>query len=164
MRNKRVASLDSFDRAILALLQLDNKMPQHRIGDAVNLSTAAVQRRIRQMEKTGVIRANVAVLDPVLLGRPLTLIVGVKLDSERNDVMTATRNALAACPLVQQCYYVTGDFDFVTVMTVRDMHEFETVSTELFRNDSNVREFRTYVVMNSIKSGLALPVDQGAEP
>ena len=68
-------ALDSFDRAILDILQRDNTTPQRAIGEAVNLSAPAVQRRIRRMEEEGVIQANVAVVDPHKVGRPLTIIV-----------------------------------------------------------------------------------------
>ena len=57
------ADLDAFDRAILALLQRDNLMPQRLIAEQVNLSAPAVQRRIKRLQETGVIAANVAVLD-----------------------------------------------------------------------------------------------------
>ena len=73
-------SLDSFDLAILAILQRDNTTPQRLIGEAVNLSAPAVQRRIRRMEETGVIHANVAVVDPAKVGQPITLFVEVEVD------------------------------------------------------------------------------------
>jgi DNA-binding Lrp family transcriptional regulator len=57
-------TLDSFDLAILNILQRDNAVPQRVIGEAVPLSAPAVQRRIRRMEEAGIIRANVAVIDP----------------------------------------------------------------------------------------------------
>ena len=62
------APLDSYDRAILAILQEDNRTPQRAIGERVNLSAPAVQRRIRRMEQDGVIQANVALLDPAAFG------------------------------------------------------------------------------------------------
>lgn len=111
------------------------------------------------MEKSGVIRANVVVLDPALVGRPVTLVVGVKLDSERREAFMRTRKSLASCRQVQQCYYVTGEVDFILILTVADMAEYETISNELFKDDPNVREFRTYVSMNAVKSSLIVPLD-----
>ena len=67
--------LDAFDRAILAILQRDNTVAQREIARAVHLSAPAVQRRIRRLRDSGVIRAEVAVLDASRLGRPLTLMV-----------------------------------------------------------------------------------------
>lgn len=63
--------LDSFDRAILDLLQRDNTLPQREIAEAVHLSTPAVQRRIKRLQDSGVIAANVAVIAAAQVGRPL---------------------------------------------------------------------------------------------
>ncbi len=76
-------TLDRFDLAILAILQKDNTTPQRAIGEAVALSAPAVQRRIKRMEESGVIRANVALVDPAAVGQPLTIFVEVQLESER---------------------------------------------------------------------------------
>src|SRR4051794_13058212 len=62
------AALDAFDIAILRILQQDNTTPQRTIGEAVNLSAPAVQRRIKRMEQNGVIRQNTALLDPARVG------------------------------------------------------------------------------------------------
>lgn len=74
--------LDSFDRAILDLLQRDNTLPQREIAEAVHLSTPAVQRRIKRLQDSGVIAANVAVVAAAKVGRPLTIIVEVRVVSE----------------------------------------------------------------------------------
>ena len=76
--------LDSFDLAILRLLQTDNAMPHRLIGEKVNLSAPSVQRRIRRMEGSGVIAANVALVDPDKVGLPLTIIVELELVSENH--------------------------------------------------------------------------------
>lgn len=65
---RRSQPLDDFDLKILAILQKDNLTPQRTIGEAVNLSAPAVQRRIKRMTDMGVIKANVAVVDPDALG------------------------------------------------------------------------------------------------
>lgn len=151
-------TLDRFDRAILAILQRDTTTPQRRIGAAVNLSAAAVQRRIRRMEQHGVIQVHVAVLDPARLGRLITLVVEVSVESERLDLLDAAKARFAQAPEVQQCYYVTGESDFVLVITVASMAEYEALTRRLFFADGNVQRFRTQVVMDRIKTGTELPV------
>jgi hypothetical protein len=74
-------TLDSFDLAILNILQRDNMTPQRVIGEAVSLSAPAVQRRIRRMEEAGVIQANVAVVDPTQVGQAITIFVEVEVIS-----------------------------------------------------------------------------------
>lgn len=148
-----ISGLDGSDRAILALLQRNNRMPQREIAEAVNLSPAAVQRRIRRLEETGVIEANIAVLDPARVGQPITVIVEVEMESERVELYAAKR-AFQAAPEVQQCYYVTGGADFILVITVRTMAEYEELTRRLFFENRNVKHFRTFVAMQRVKVGL----------
>lgn len=154
-------TLDSFDHAILAILQRDNKTSQREIGAAVNLSAPAVQRRIRRLEETGVIRANIAVIDPDKVGRPLTLFVAVEVESERVDLIDRMKRSFAEAPEVQQCYYVTGETDFVMVVSVATMAEYEALARRLFFDQGNVKRFRTFVAMDRVKVGLAKPVGGG---
>lgn len=150
--------IDGFDRKILDLLQRNNRMPQRDIADAVNLSVSAVNRRIAAMEAAGVIRSNIAVVDPGKVGQPLTLIVEVSVESERLDLLDAVKRRLVACPQVQQVYYVTSEVDFVVILTVRDMEEYVALSRDLFFAEGNVKSFKTLVVMERSKVSLAVSV------
>ena len=73
--------LDAFDHKILALLQTNNRLSQREISEAVHLSSSAVNRRIAAMEEAGVIETNIAVVDPAKVGRPITVIVEVPVES-----------------------------------------------------------------------------------
>jgi Lrp/AsnC family transcriptional regulator, leucine-responsive regulatory protein len=149
---------DAFDRKILAILQRDAKTPQREISEAVNLSASAVNRRIAAMEEAGVIMAHVALIDPSKVGRPITVIVEVSVESERLDLLDAVRRRFIACPAVAQVYYVTGEMDFVLILTVVDMSEYEQLTRELFFAEGNVKRFRTLVVMDRAKATMAVPV------
>lgn len=116
--------LDSYDRKLLRLLQENNKLSQRDLAEAVSLSASAVNRRIAALEEAGVIRANVSVVDAAALGRPITILVGVKLENERLDLLDEVCNRFVSRPEVQQVYYVTGDFDFMLVLNVRSMTEY----------------------------------------
>ncbi len=150
--------LDDFDRKILALLQRDNLTPQRMIGEAVNLSAAAVQRRIKKMTEAGVIKANVAIVDPAALGHPITIFVEVEVISETAEQIESAKREFAATPEIQQCYYVTGEADFVLLVVVPSMKEYESLTRRLFFGNNNVKRFRTFVAMDRIKAGLEVPV------
>jgi DNA-binding Lrp family transcriptional regulator len=150
--------LDTFDLAILEILQRDNSIPLRTIGEAVHLSAAAVQRRIKRMRDSNVIVANIAVVDPARLGRAITSLVEVVVESERIDLIEGVRANLLAAPEVQQCYYVTGEADFVVVVTVATMKEYEALTRRLFFSSQNVKRFRTLVVMDRVKIGLQVPI------
>jgi Lrp/AsnC family leucine-responsive transcriptional regulator len=150
--------LDNFDRKILATLQKDNLTSQRDIGASVSLSAAAVHRRIRKLADDGVITANTAVVAPERVGRPITLIVEISVESERPDALEKVKRALAAAPEVQQCYYVTGDVDFIVVLTTRDMSEYESITKRLFFGEANVKRFKTFVCMDRVKATLYVSV------
>ncbi|MIL10049.1 Lrp/AsnC family transcriptional regulator [Salmonella enterica subsp. enterica] len=151
-------ALDAFDLAILRILQQDNATPQREIGERVHLSTAAVQRRIRRMEEAGIIRANVALIEAAAVGMPLTIIADVTLESEGLGLIDEAKRAFAAAPEVQQCYYVTGEADFVLVMLVATMADYEALTRRLFFENHNVKRFRTLVVMGRVKDHMSVPI------
>ncbi|MES0883282.1 Lrp/AsnC family transcriptional regulator [Roseibium sp. SCP14] len=153
-----MASLDDFDRAILRILQVDNRTPQHKIGEAVNLSTPSVQRRIRRMEAEGIIDANVALVNPDAVGLPLTIFVEVELISETPDKIDVAKSAFREAPEVQQCFYVTGEVDFILTVVVDSMSTYEDFTRRMFFQSGNIKKFRTLVSMDTIKSGRTLKI------
>lgn len=151
--------LDNFDRRILTLLQKDSRIPQRDISEAVHLSASAVNRRIAAMEAAGVITKNVAVVDTAKVGKPITIIVDVSIENERLDLLDAVKRRFVASPAVQQVYYVTGESDFVLVLTVADMAEYQQLTRELFFAESNIKSFRTMVAMERSKVSLAVNLE-----
>lgn len=152
------AAIDSFDREILRRLQADARATGEDIGADIGLSAAAVQRRIQRLRKSGVILAEVAIVDPAALGQAMTFVVGVELEHERADMLDAFRRAARADPNVQQCYYVTGAADFILIVLARDMADFEAFTRRLLFDNSNIRRFTTSVVMSRDKVGNGVPV------
>lgn len=156
MEKNTNGALDTFDLAILRILQKDNAVPHRVIGEEVNLSAPSVQRRIRRLEKSGVIAANVSILDPAKVDLSLTIIVEVELVSETAEGIDSIKKLFAGTPQVQQCYYVTGEVDFMLVMVVRNMTEYEELTRSLFFENEIVRKFRTFVSMDRVKTRLEL--------
>lgn len=152
-----IPELDKFDYSLLNLLQTDNKISLRELGERINLSTAAVQRRIRRLEELGVIQANIAVLNTDLLGKPVTIIVEVHAESTRSMDLDALKKAFEV-PEVQQCYYVTGEADFILVITVANMSDYEALSQRLFHDNKNVKWFRSMIAMERIRVGLNMPL------
>lgn len=152
-------SLDPFDRALLEAVQRDATTSQIELGGQVNLSAAAVNRRLKKLGADGVIQRTVAQVNPVALGYSVTVITEVEVESERLDLLDAMKRAFMACPQVQQCYYVAGEADFVLIMLVRDMDQYTQLTRELFFESNNVKRFKTLVSMSNVKAGLIVPTD-----
>lgn len=151
-------SLDAFDREILRRVQLDARATGEDIGADIGLSAAAVQRRLKRMRELGVIVAEVAVVNPKALGQTMSFIVGVEMERERADVLDIFRHAARADPNVQQCYYVTGEADFILIVVARDMDDFEAFTRRLLFDNTHIRHFTTSVVMARDKVGQIVPV------
>jgi Lrp/AsnC family leucine-responsive transcriptional regulator len=153
-------SLDAFDRNILKILQVSNRTTSDQIAEQVGLSPAAVQRRVKRMREQQIISADVSVVNAHSLGRTMTLIVEVSLERERVDLIDQFKKEMKQRDEVQQCYYVTGSADFMLIVSAFDMAGYEQFTREVFFDNTNVRNFQTHVVMDPVKVGLKIPVDE----
>ncbi|WP_029000128.1 Lrp/AsnC family transcriptional regulator [Azohydromonas australica] len=151
--------LDSYDRVLLSAVQEDARVAQSELGERASLSTAAVNRRLKLLSSEGVIERYTACINPKAVGYNLTIVVEVKVESERADLLDEMQRSFQACPQVQQCYYVTGDCDFVLIFLVRDMEQYVALTRKLFFESNNVKSFKTLVAMNRVKTGMSVPVD-----
>lgn len=148
----RSPTLDQFDRAILDVLRRDNHTSQRVIAERVNLSPAAVQRRIAAMENNGTIIANVAIVSPTIDGPRITIVVEAHMINDRSEVVEPAKKLFRETPEVQQCYYVTGNGGFILIMSVPDMTRYELLARILFADNDAVSTFRTLVVLDTIKA------------
>jgi DNA-binding Lrp family transcriptional regulator len=158
MQKEPQNELDAFDFQILARYQHDTRVTAEAIGDAIGLSAAAVQRRLKRLRETGVIEAEMARVSAKAVGFPLTCVVAVDIEREGAAELARFKARMLAQPEVQQCYYVTGAADFIVVVLAPDMAAYEAFTREQLLSDANVRSFTTYVVMEEVKTGCSVPL------
>ena len=150
--------ISSSDQTILRMLQANSRERLETIAIETDLSVATVQRRIRNLKADGTIMAESALINPKSVGFAMTFLVFVELELERIDQIDAFRRKAKAEPQVQQCYYITGEADFALIALARDMEDYEQLTHRLFFQDSNVKRFRTSVVMDRIKVSMDVPL------
>jgi Lrp/AsnC family leucine-responsive transcriptional regulator len=97
------------------------------------------------------------VVDPERVAKPITVIVEVHAERTNTAAMVALKKALSG-PEVQQCYYVTGEADFVLILNVATMTEYEALARRMFDDNDNIKWYRTAVVLNRVKVGLEVPL------
>lgn len=148
--------VDEFDLKILRAIQKNARVAQSELGEDVNLSTAAVNRRLKKLKANGVIKQYTALLNQDLLGFGLTIIANIEVESEQIHELDETRRDFENCPFVQQCYYVTGEWDFVLILAVKSMEQYNELTRELFFQKPNVKRFKTLVTMSKSKVGVKL--------
>ncbi len=151
--------LYSFDRKILHHVQGNARMTAAELSELVGLSPSACHRRLAALREAGVIQAEIAVIDPKAVGRRITMIVTVTLEREHSDVITEFKRACRETVEIMQCYYVTGQADFVMVLTARSMEAYDAFVERFLFSNRNVRRFETMVVMDRVKVGFGLPLD-----
>ena len=152
--------LDAFDRRLLREHQRDTRAGLTRLAETVGLSPSACQRRLVRLRAAGVIQSEVAIIDPKAVGRSVTMIVTVTLEREQSDVIRAFKQATRDLVEIMQCYYVTGPSDFVLILTARSMEAYDAFVEHFLFANRNVRRFETYVVMDRVKIGFELPIDE----
>jgi Lrp/AsnC family transcriptional regulator, leucine-responsive regulatory protein len=154
-------ALDAIDRKILNILQDDNQVTNLELAERVGLSPPPCLRRVRQLHASGVITKDVAIVDPAKVGRTITAFVGVELDRQREDVLASFERKIRAEPEVQQCYFVSGDIDYLLVVTCLDMDSYNSFARRVLANEHNIKRFRTSFNLSRVKYETKVPVESG---
>jgi Lrp/AsnC family transcriptional regulator, leucine-responsive regulatory protein len=150
--------LDEFDLRLLDAVQHNNRLTAEQLAEKVCLSASAVQRRLHRLRERKVIKAEVAVVSPDAVGQSLTAIVEVTLDTDRAKVVEEFQRAIQTTPEVMQAYYVTGNADYILVITAKNMADYEAFACEFLSRRPHVKHFRTSIVMRRVKWGMTLPI------
>jgi Lrp/AsnC family leucine-responsive transcriptional regulator len=150
--------LDRIDRRMLQILQEDGRISNAALADRLHLSPSPCLRRMRALERDGVISGYRAVLDRASLGIGLTVFVDLKVDihSERNA--KAISDALAAAPEVVSAYIVSGPADFLLEVVVTDLPAYERLLFGTLLKLPNVGDVRSNFTLRTVKPSGPLPL------
>jgi Lrp/AsnC family transcriptional regulator, leucine-responsive regulatory protein len=129
------------------------------IAEAVGLSASAVQRRLRRLRADKVITAEIAVLNPQVLGLRMQFVVGIEL-KDNYEALPRIRTWAQKEPEVQQLFYVTGAVDLVMVILSRSVKEYDALSARLMAEVPQVIRMTTNVVIDAMKFDMYVPVDE----
>ena len=140
-------------------MQNDGRLTADELSREVGLSPSACQRRLAKLRSSGIIEREICVVAPETVGRQLMMVVEVTLEREHPNIMADFKRSMTATPEVMQCYYVTGEVDFILILTAPDMQHYERFTQQFFFDNPNIRRFHTMVVMDRVKYGLSVPID-----
>lgn len=143
--------LDRIDRHILMQLQKNNRTPNIELADIVGLSAPACLKRIKRLRDNNVIIGDVAIINPELAGNKLTLIVSVEMERDRADIYNIFRQSILKASEVTQCYQISGSYDFMLIIVVKDIPAYEHFVERVLRTDLNIRKFHTSVSLRTVK-------------
>ncbi|MGO4565206.1 Lrp/AsnC family transcriptional regulator [Rhizobium sp. 2YAF20] len=152
-------NLDKFDIAILRCLQEDARATNVEIAEKVNLSPSPCLRRIRNLEKSGVLRGYRADIDRKEVGLGLTVFVELKVGHHSRENSEAQQKALLAIPEIVSCFLISGTADFLAEVVVEDLSAYERLLTETLLTLPEVTDIRSNFAIRTMKTGgrLKLP-------
>lgn len=151
--------LDRADAALLDAVQKNNRLTSDELAEKAGLSPTTCQRRLKRLRSEGVIEADVSIISPKAVGRPVTTVALVSLERERIDIVDRFKTSIRNTREVMIGYYVTGDADFILVITAKDMEEYEQFTRRFFYENHDIRGFKTMVVMDRVKASFAVPIE-----
>ncbi len=149
--------MDTIDRNILRCLQEDATVPVAEIAERVGLSTTPCWRRIQNLEKAGVIRKRVALLDPEKLNLGVTVFCRLRTSQHNYDWLEGFAKAVAGIDEVVEFYRVSGEIDYLLRIVVPDIAGYDAVYKRLIRA-ADLADVSSSFAMETIKYTTALPV------
>jgi Lrp/AsnC family transcriptional regulator, leucine-responsive regulatory protein len=151
-------ALDRLDRRILSILQADGRIAAVDLADQVGLSPTSAGERLKRLQKDGYIDGFGARLNPERIGLGMLIFIEVSLHRTTPDVFDRFANAVRRAPQVLECHMVAGGFDYLIKTRVSGMAAYRRFLGEVLLTLPDVRETRTYAVMEEVKADGLLPL------
>jgi len=142
--------LDKIDRKILNILQKNNKITNLELAELVHLSPPPCLRRVRRLRDLGVIR-DVAIINPFKVGKTITVFVNITLELQREELLDAFEQKMLAHDEIKQCYFASGDIDYILVVQIEDMNHYHAFARRVFASEANIRIYRSIFCLSQIK-------------
>lgn len=152
------ADLDPIDLRILAHLQDHGRVSNLELAEAVHLSPAQCHRRHRRLEERGYVKRYEARLDAARLGLGVTAFVHVTMERGHIREVVKFRDVVAGMAEVQECWAVTGDFDYVLKVVARDLKALSDFLLRSLAQLPGVNAVRSSVCLDEVKCTSALPL------
>ncbi len=148
----RLLLVDRIDRKILALLENDGRLTVTELAHRVGLTVAPCHRRLRELERAGVIRGYRAIVDPAALGLGFEVLVAVTMEREDAGTIAEFERRLATVPEVRQAERLFGDPDYLVRVATADIEAYQRLRDEKLATLPGVQRITSTIVMKSIVS------------
>jgi DNA-binding Lrp family transcriptional regulator len=150
--------LDDYDLTILNVLQEDGRVANAELARRLVLSPPAVHARMRRLEEAGLIARYAALLDREKLGFDLLCFVNISLQRHTREQVDIFRQRIQQIPQVLECHHVTGEYDYLLKVVVRNRKDLEHLLMEELTPIPGVAHIHTSLVLNEVKAATALPL------
>ncbi len=150
--------LDAIDRRILARLQENGRVSNVELANDVGISSSPCWRRVRELERRGVISGYVALVDAAAVGLPVSVFVQVTLERQIEAALETFEAAVKARPEVMECYLMTGDADYLLRVVVSDLPTYEAFLKDHLTRIPGIANIKSSFALNQVKYRTSLPL------
>jgi Lrp/AsnC family leucine-responsive transcriptional regulator len=147
--------MDAIDKRILMVLQNDAKANIKIIAEKSGLSVSPTFARIKKLEQFGYIKKYVALLDEVKIGKSIQVFCQVTLSIHSKEVIDNFKKQIAKLHDVMGCYHVSGNYDFLLKIAVKDMNEYQQFAVEKLSVIEGISNVQSTFVLEEIKNEVA---------
>lgn len=147
--------LSKIDIRILKELQQNADQTNVALADKVGLSAPACLKRVQKLKSAGVIERIVAIISPEVVGKRLNMLVEIKMHNDDLAIAQQFLNAMDQAPEVKQCYKVTGEVDFVLVVNVADIFEYDAFCERVIYPQEQLKKYTTLISLRCTKFDLS---------
>lgn len=151
--------LDKIDLKILRTLQENAKITNLQLSAEVGLSPAPTLERVKKLEQSGLIRGYYAKVNEAAMGLGIRAIIQLSLTRQVENAISNFKKEISRIPEIMECYQVTGSADYVLVILVKDIREFESLISTRLSKMEEIGQMQTMVVLSKIKDSSVLPFD-----
>ena len=152
-----VIELDNIDRKLLSILQEDATVAVSDLADRIGLSQTPTWKRIKRLEREGVIDRRVAILNREKLGLGVTVIVAVRTAHHSDEWLTSFAEGVSRIPEVVEFYRMSGEIDYLLKIMARDIADYDRIYRKLTKV-APLHDVSSSFAMQEIKSTTALPL------
>lgn len=143
--------MDQKDRQILRELQKNGRLTNHELAERVNLSPSPCLRRLRNLEKTGVIQGYMAMVDQKAYGLPITVFIRIRLAPHTKETVHIFETKVNDIDEILDCYLMTGDCDYLLRVLVESLEDYERFMREKIHEIPSIASIDTSFVFGMVK-------------
>lgn len=155
--------LDRTDYHILQYIQNNARMSNVELADAVGLSPAPCLRRVRALEKAGVIKRYAAIVDPGAVGLPISVFVTVSLQRQERSGLQEFEQRISSYPEVMECYMMTGSSDYLVRVVVPDLQAYERFLADKLTRIAGVANIQSSFALKQVVYSTSLPLGEAGQ-
>ena len=147
--------LNAIDIRILKELQSNADQTNLSLAEKIGLSAPACLKRVQKLKAAGVIEKVVAIVSSDAVGRRLNMVVEIEMDTDDLAIANKLIEAMDRAPEVKQCYKVTGAVDFLLIVNVADIFEYEAFCERVIYQQEHMKKFTTLISLRCTKFDLS---------